>query len=663
MKKILLLTFLTSVILFAQAPVNKITDALKQNLNSVSNDSKVLVWVFFTDKGTSLQKYYQSPLSVVSEASLKRRAKVMDKKALIEFSDLPVNDGYVEKLQQLGFEVLQKTKWLNGVAGYVTKANVSNLYKLPFVNSMDIVHRYKKSPDPKPEGLSNKVEDQNNPEQVYSYNYGTSLTQNQQINVPALHDLGIRGQGIKIAVLDAGFNNLAHQCFATMNIAGKWNFPGNDTLINVSSGTHGTMTLSTIGGFKEGSLIGPAFQSTYYLARTEVTTSETPIEEVYWVAGAEWADSLGADVISSSLGYIDFDYPYTSYTWQSMNGRTCVSTLGAVMAMRKGIVVVNSAGNEYDNATHNTLGAPSDADSIVTAGAVTSSGVRVSFSSVGPTVDGRIKPDVMAMGSSVRVASTSTTTGYTTADGTSFSCPLSAGVAALVLCKNPNLTPFQVLTAMRNTASRSNNPDKYYGWGIINALNAANYWPLPVELVSFTGSYLNNSVQLTWKTATEQNNSGFDIERKTISGEFSKIGFVTGNGTTVSESNYSFTDSKPFSGTSVYRLKQIDLNGEYKYSPEVQVTSTEISDFVLYQNYPNPFNPSTVIRYSVPFYSNIKVTLYNVLGNEIKTLFNGNLDSGIHEFKLDGSDLSSGIYFVKLSSGKFQKAIKIALIK
>ena len=160
-----------------------------------------------------------------------------------------------------------------------------------------------------------------------------------------------------------------------------------------------------------------------------------------------------------------------------MDGNTTIITNGADYAASIGIVVVNSAGNDGYNSSHNTLGAPADGDSVITAGAVTSSGNRSSFSSVGPTVDGRFKPDIMALGSGDVVASPYNDHNYTTASGTSFSCPLSAGVAALILCVNPNLTPMQVRDAMRNTASQSSNPDNLYGWGILNALDAINYFP------------------------------------------------------------------------------------------------------------------------------------------------------------------------------------------
>jgi hypothetical protein len=268
-----------------------------------------------------------------------------------------------------------------------------------------------------------------------------------------------------------------------MNIIAKWDFVNNDPNVgnegDMGEGSHGTMTLSTIGGFAEGNLIGPAFNSTYILAKTENTDSETPIEEDNWIAAMEWADSIGVDVTSTSLGYIGFDPPYTSYTWQDMDGNTTVITNGADYAASIGIVVVNSAGNEGYNSTHNTLGAPSDGDSVIAAGSVNSSGSRSSFSSVGPTVDGRIKPDIMAMGSNDVVASPYNDNTYTTASGTSFSCPLSAGVAALILCSNPNLTPMQVRDAMRNTSSQNSNPDNLYGWGILNTLAAINYFPPP----------------------------------------------------------------------------------------------------------------------------------------------------------------------------------------
>jgi subtilisin family serine protease len=244
-------------------------------------------------------------------------------------------------------------------------------------------------------------------------------------------------------------------------------------------GFHGVLTLSNIAGYKPGQVIGPAPRASYILARTENDSSETPIEEDNWVAAIEWADSLGVQVTSTSLGYLTYDPPYTSWTWEDMNGHTTVITRAADLAVSKGIVVVNSAGNNGFNSLHNTLNAPADGDSVLTVGAVDSSGVRTGFSSVGPTTSSppHIKPDVMGQGSLVYCASYTDPTGYIYSGGTSHSCPLVAGVAALMLSANPNLTPMQVVDALRSTASRSTHPDNEYGWGIVNAPAAINMNP------------------------------------------------------------------------------------------------------------------------------------------------------------------------------------------
>jgi len=195
------------------------------------------------------------------------------------------------------------------------------------------------------------------------------------------------------------------------------------------------------------------------------------------VAAIEWADSIGVQVTSTSLGYLDYNPPYTSWTWLDMNGRTTVVTRAAAMAVRKGIVVVNSAGNEGFNASHNTLNAPADGDSVLAAGAVDPSGNRASFSSVGPSTANppRIKPDVMAQGVSVLTASAFNTTGYGLSQGTSFSCPLTAGVAALLVKAHPNAPPMKIVEAMKLTASNAAAPNNSIGWGILNATAASNH--------------------------------------------------------------------------------------------------------------------------------------------------------------------------------------------
>ena len=671
MKRIFLLLMLVSAVLFGQIPYEKTSAVLKEKLNSSSNDSKLLIWVFFTDKGNSFEKLYSAPQNVVSPLSLKRRAKTLEISSLIDFTDLQVNTEYIIGLQSIGFELKQKSRWFNGVSGYITKKDYNNILTLPYVKKTDIVSRFKKQPEPMLVVSSlNNNKSVPTPTGKLAIDYGASLTQNQQINVPALHNLGYTGQGVTICVMDAGVSLPTHSAFSSMHILATYDFVNHRTYVSddsggLGNGEHGTMTLSTIGGYQPGKLIGPAFNSNYLIAKTENTTSETPVEEDNWVAAMEWADSIGVDVTSTSLGYLTFDAGYTNLTWQNMDGRTALISQGAVMAARKGIVVVNSAGNSGLDGTPNTLIAPADADSIITVGAVNSSGVRTYFSSYGNTVDHRIKPDVMAMGTGVIIASPYIPSGTedTIGVGTSFSCPLTAGACAVILSYNPNLTNMQVRDAIRNTASQHLTPDSLYGWGIVNAMAAAQFFPLPVELTTFTGKTVYNTIQLSWTTATEDNNRGFEIQKKDHSGIYYAIGFVSGHGTSVVTNSYSFTDQSPVQGVNYYRLRQIDNNGSSKFSNEINVVFSGPDNFILYQNYPNPFNPATRIRYFVPLEAEVKITLFNILGNEIKTLFNGKISAGDHDLELSSTGLASGVYFVKLSANEIQKTIKIALTK
>jgi len=243
-----------------------------------------------------------------------------------------------------------------------------------------------------------------------------------------------------------------------------------------------------LAGYAPGKLIGPAYAAGYLLARTENDASETPLEEDNWVAAIEWADSLGVDVVSSSLGYLDYDPPIPSWTWQDMDGNTTLITRAADMAVARGIVVVNGAGNNGFDPTHNTLLAPADGDSVITVGGVLPDSVRYVSSSCGPTTDNppRIKPDIMTMGGLDYIALATGTSQYTFSAGTSFACPLAAGVVALLLQARPSATPMQIREALRATASNSSSPNNQYGWGIVNAVAALQHLTTGVQATSWT---------------------------------------------------------------------------------------------------------------------------------------------------------------------------------
>lgn len=467
----------------------KIGTKLNRALASVDEDNQLIVWVFFSDKGSYEQMRHAVPLSVVSERSIQRRLKVRTLNEVVDYTDLPVEQNYLDEFSPYVLRIRQKSKWFNAASVVATKAQINDIESLPFVSKIELVWRART--DRQFEGEVKDLPEEprredNNGSKLYDLDYGLSLEQNQQINVPAVHNTGNYAQGVIVGVFDNGFRLLTHQALDTLRprIIATYDWVDHKVSVvpnNPSTlfGSHGVNTLSTIGGYRAGQLIGPAFGATFILARTENDSSETPIEEDNWAAAIEWADSIGVDVTSTSLGYLGYDFPYTGWTWEDMDGNTTVITRAADMAVARGIVVLNSAGNGGYDPSHNTLGAPADGDSVLAVGAVTSTGTISSFSSCGPTMSTppRIKPDILARGSSVRVASSVNPSGYGNASGTSFSCPLSAGVAALIVSARPNATPLQIAEAMRMTASRASTPDNQYGWGIVNAVAAINYLP------------------------------------------------------------------------------------------------------------------------------------------------------------------------------------------
>lgn len=478
--RITLMSGMLLTVLAAMAAAGSKVDRRLEATIAAGDDATVhAVWVYLSDKG-GRDLHRMAPAELVSEASLRRRANVLPPDALVDATDMPVHVRYVDEIAATGATVVTASRWLNAVSVRATAGQITRIASLPFVRSVETLGRYRRSAPPQPgDGEGAPPLPAPKTGGTHALDYGTSYTQVSGINVPAMHDLGNAAQGVIIGVFDNGFRLPAHESFDSMKILATYDFVDNKVSVvpnnpSTSFGDHGVNTLSTIGGFKPGKLVGPAYGATYILARTENDSSETPLEEDKWVRGIEWADSLGVQVTSTSLGYLDYNTGWPSWTWEDMDGRTTVISRAAAMAVRKGILVVNSAGNEGFNATRNTLVAPADADSVLAAGAVGPDGKRASFSSVGPsTADPpRIKPDLMAQGTSVFVASAVSTTGYQFTQGTSFSCPLAAGAAALLVKAHPQASPVAIIYAMKQTASQSSAPDNQMGWGIINTFAA-----------------------------------------------------------------------------------------------------------------------------------------------------------------------------------------------
>jgi subtilisin family serine protease len=546
-----------------------ITERLERALRSAGADDRLVIWVFFTDRGTQdLQK--TAATGLLSERAIERRRNVLPEERLVDETDLPLEESYIRQLAPHCLAIRQRSRWFNGVSLVACARDIPTITALPFVREVELVARFRRRqeeavPPPGP-ALGKETA-------THALSYGPSFGQLNLMNVPAVHDAGNHAEGILVGVFDNGFRLPNHQAFDSLKILATRDFVDHKESVvplnpNTAFGSHGVYTLSTIGGYAPGKLIGPAFKATYILARTENDSSETPIEEDNWVAAIEWAESLGVQVTSTSLGYLEYDAPYASWTWQDMNGHTTVISRAATMAARKGIVVVNAAGNEYSNANHNTLIAPADADSIITAGAVNPDGTRAGFSSVGPTTDNppRIKPDVMAQGVAVYAASAVTPTNYAYNQGTSFACPLTAGVASLLLKERPTATPMMVIRSLRNTASRASAPDRFYGWGIVNAAAALRY------------------------------------------------------------------------------LQALDSNGNFVPT-----------SFLLKQNYPNPFNMGTTLEYELPEASTVWISVYDILGREVRTLLSGDEPQGLGWTMWDGTDndgmvVATGVYLVRFEA-------------
>lgn len=318
-----------------------------------------------------------------------------------------------------------------------------------------------------------------------SASYGVMADEVTALGIPALHDRGLTGRGILIGVLDTGFDELAATgCLKTLDIRETRNFVRGGA--DVSGDSHGSWVLACIGGNQPGKYLAPAHGASFLLAVTDDVDTETRADEDRWVAAVEWCDSLGADLVSSSLVYNEFDTVAESYTKAQMDGRTSLAARAADIAALRGMAVVNAAGNE-GNTAWRTITTPGDAERVITVGAVggfaSGTPYLAAFSSVGPTADGRIKPDVVAPGQDVSVPSLGLDSWFTTLSGTSFATPLAAGLCALLLEAHPDWSPAILAEALRSTARDlgAPGPDIEYGWGMAHGASAVDYAPAAVE--------------------------------------------------------------------------------------------------------------------------------------------------------------------------------------
>lgn len=637
-------------------------------------------FIYFKDKGpenqNSLNKssqLYTEALERLSHRSVQRRMKNMGEEIIL-YEDLPVYAEYINDLNKLGIKIIHELNWFNSVSAALDDGQFKIVSSLPFVKSVERVNKlYYKNPEV-PEQELYKIANLDS-----TFDYGLSFKQVNLSDVPFVHSKGIDGKNVLIGILDSGFDWKKHESLTGRNVIAEFDFIFNDSVTANEDGdipdqhSHGTSIFSILGGYKSGFLIGPAYNSSFILAKTEDVRSETHIEEDNYAAALIWMESLGVDITSSSLGYNIFDKSTSSYTYNDMDGKTTIVTKAAELAFERGITAITSAGNE-GNTSWKFIVSPADGFNTIAVGAVNELGSRANFSSIGPTFDGRIKPEIAALGVQDFHALAGTIDQYGFSSGTSTAAPIASGIAALLLSAHTHLKNTQIRSILLGSASNSSNPNNEIGYGIISAKRAIEFPNL--ELV-------NNNFKLH-KIFFDNglNQAAAKIFYKTGSGDFLSANLINEDGYNYSynfpsiangqkvEFYFTFSDSQ----SNEFRIPEIK-NYEFIYGSDVISLNLEtkqtfavngVSDF-----FPNPFLPSNNKTTRVIFNSSgnelFKMIIIDGTGQKIKEISMLS-NPGENFVEWDGySDhgylCASGVYYalIHLAGKEFGK--KLILLK
>lgn len=448
-------------------------------------------WIFLKDKPNKTT-FLENPLTMLSQRALDRRAVL---NISLDFIDVPLDETYYDQLKNdVNITVLAKSKWLNAVHVQGEVEAINNL--LSGYSFIEYIEFANKSLNTAAKLKSKKIAPNHYnkfKETQTDFNYGEAENQIKMLKGDFLHQQGLTGEGQIIAIIDAGFPNvntlLAFQRIRDNNqILGGYNFADRNSDFYTRH-NHGTHVLSSIAGYLEDEFVGAAPDAKFYLFISEIAETETILEETLWVEAAERADSLGVDVINTSLGYTTYDNPNHSHTYDEMDGTTTFISRGAEIGASRGLLLVNAVGNS-GSSSWKYMGAPADAAAVISVGAVNASGEIASFSSFGPTADGRIKPEILGQGQNPALINYSTGNVTTSSSGTSFSSPIMAG---LIACLNGNQA-FALKSASRikskstanlndhlknavyQSANQFSNPTDQYGYGIPDFENALNIY-------------------------------------------------------------------------------------------------------------------------------------------------------------------------------------------
>ncbi|MBY0477490.1 MAG: S8 family peptidase [Chitinophagaceae bacterium] len=619
--------------------------------------------VFFTDKNETPFSL-TNPSDYLSARAVERRTKY---NIGIDSTDLPLITRYVDSIVKAGtVTLLGRSRWLNAVLIQTNDANaIAKINSFPFVKSVSNIAMQSNSALPPdkfaviPTAANPLVQQRNEQTAADTFNYGSSSNQIKIHKGEFLHNIGARGQGMMMAFLDAGFFGFqTNQFFDSARVRnqfmGTWDFVAGHASVNEDN-AHGMQCFSTVGAYRPGVFVGSCPEAKYFLLRTEDAATEQIIEEYNWAMGAEYADSAGVDVISSSLGYTTFTDPSFNHTYADMNGNTTVVSRMADLAAKKGILIVNSAGND-GNSTWKYIGAPADGDSVLAVGAVNGSGIIASFSSYGPTSDGQIKPDVVSVGSGTTVSTINGTVG--SSSGTSFSGPNMAGLATSLWQLFPEFNNFKIITTLHKASDKYTIPGDRYGYGLPNMKSALGI--LVSELSTMTASLTNLTTTLNWNSK-DLSSMRYDIERK-LPGEvsYTKIKTVPAAGLVFAARNYQTEDllSGNVSGMITYRIQQVIDTAAATFtafaidSATVNLVSTAVNDLNnrsnLMQLFPNPVQSTIALKLNEErAIANISIQIFNAQGQLLlQEQYNKPTGTSIHNINV--SLLSKGNYVMIL---------------
>ncbi len=637
--------------------------------------SQTKYYIFFKDKGfipgqNSEEEIlaYKIAKESISQRALDRRLKSNPDKA-IDFDDLPLCREYIREIEKLNVKIKNRLKWFNAVTAYLTNEQLRQIEKLEFVKSIRKVASVKIS---KPIELGENLFWLSKTGQ-YNLDYGNSLIQLELSDIPLVHDMGIDGSGIRIGIMDTGFDwknqksTLGAKIIAEHDFVFGDDITANEANDNISQHNHGTLVLSTIAGKDEGNLIGAAFNAEFVLAKTEDIRSETHAEEDNYAAALEWFEALGVDISTSSLGYSEFDPSEFSYSYADMNGKTAIVTRACEKAFQKGMVVVTSAGNEGNSSWH-YITAPGDGFNTITVGAVSLQNIVASFSSRGPTADGRIKPDVCAMGVGV-FAADARTKDYAFFSGTSLSAPLAAGMCALLLSKYPYLKNSQVRQIILEASDNVKSPDNERGYGLLSALKAVTF---PHIKEDATGAsivkmfYDENGIDISSVSIKVNVNGAEETFNLTLDSDNSAIFPLSEE---MQNNNISFSFTYRDNSGKWHRLPASAAYSKVANSNLVKLYTGEVIYSYIPENYklshafPNPFNESTKIEYELPRKSDVSIDIYDILGRRIMSLDFPQQPEGFYTKQIKMGNYSSGIYIISFRAGDFTQKEKILLLK